>query len=153
MAEKSTPGMEFSNYWTRFVPSTPAGDPKKDILGKMLAGLLGGLDPSSEEEPATSDNKQPISPSVGQYMPPTQFPEVFNQQYSSPYAPAYTPEPVAPPSGPSSLQGFVKPPQYGVQPQPPANLSGFQIPKLGATGQPQNQYNDLTHSIWSKNNG
>lgn len=144
MAEKSTPGMEFANYWTRFVPSTPAGDPEKDILGKMLAGLLGGLDTGDEESKG-------VAPPQTDYMPSTNFPEVFNQQYSSPYAPSYSPQPVVPPSGPSSLPGFVTPPQYSAPSQANAPvLPGFKLPALGATTQPQNQFHDLTNSIWSK---
>lgn len=153
MAEKSAPGREFDSYWTRFIPSPEQSSSKKNILGDMLAGLLGGLSPTEEEGTSLEENKQPIAPPTPQYMPQTKFPEVFNQQYASPYAPAYTPEPVAPTSSPSSLQGFVKPPQYSGAIQPTTNMQGFKLPLLGQMGQTQSQYNDLTHSIWSKNNG
>ena len=131
--------MEFANYWSRFIPQPSQ---KSDVIGKMVAGFLGGLDTGGSEG---------IAPPQVDYMPSTQFPEVFNQQYSSPYAPAYTPQPVAPPSSPTSLQGFVTPPQYSAPTQAgvPA-LPSLKLPTLGATTQPQNQFHDLTNSIWSK---
>lgn len=151
MSEKSAPGMEFANYWSRFIPPPSQ---KSDVIGKMIAGFLGGLDTGGAEGAMGAEESAGVAPTQMDYMPSTKFPEVFNQQYSSPYAPAYTPQPVAPPSGPSSLPGFVTPPQYSAPSQMgvPA-LPGLKLPSVGATTQPQNQFHDLTNSIWSKNNG
>jgi hypothetical protein len=148
MAEKSAPGMEFANYWSRFIPQPSQ---KSDVIGKMVAGFLGGLETGGAEGAMGAKGLEAVAPPQVDYMPSTQFPEVFNQQYSSPYAPAYTPQPVAPPFGPTSLQGFVAPPQYSAPTQAgvPA-LPGLKLPTLGATTQPQNQFHDLTNSIWSK---
>ena len=170
MADKA-PGLEFSNYWTHFVPGPPADD--KDgggALGNWLAGVLGGLKDDSGNE-KTSSQLNASGNNAG-YTPATNFPEVFNQQYLAPGGAAYTPnQPAVPPQSPTSLQGFLTPPHYSspiVPPgvQSPTSLQGFMTPPQygqpaqqqmlpnGTVALPQgNQYLPMTNQIWNKKNG
>jgi hypothetical protein len=154
MADKA-PGLEFSNYWTQFVQPPSAGSDKEGggVLGNWLAGVLGGLKNPEDEKTSLPGNTQA-------YSPATNFPEVFNQQYDSPYAPAYMPpQPVVPPQSPTSLQGFVKTPQYSVPPMQPNYLQQAQNQiKLNNQMQPNrtigpvqdNGYLPITNQIWKK---
>jgi len=125
MADKA-PGLEFSNYWTQFV-QPPSASEGGGVLGNWLAGVLGGLKNPEDKKESSLETKPSLPGNIQSYSPATNFPEVFNQQYDSPYAPAYTSsQPVVPPQSPTSLQGFVKPPQYGVPPTQPNYLEQAQ---------------------------
>ena len=91
----------------------------------------------------------------------------------APGAAAYNPnQPVVPPQSPTSLQGFMTPPQYSVPAIPPnlsqspTSLQGFMTPPQygqptqqqmlpnGTVTLPQeSQYLPMTNQLWNKKNG
>jgi hypothetical protein len=171
MAEKA-PGLEFSQYWTHFVPGPPSGDQEGGgALGNWLAGVLGGLKDDSGNESTSSQLNS--SGNITSYTPATNFPEVFNQQYLAPGGAAYTSnQPAVPPKNPTSLQGFITPPQYSTPAVPPSiqsptSLQGFMTPsKYGTPTMTQqmsptgtvapsqgNQYLPMTNQLWGRTNG
>lgn len=138
-------------------PKQKEGDSSEDensggILGKMLAGLIGFAKPETASVPGSVAPKA-TGTMPQQYDLPTAFPQILHQQYMSPYAPAYTPAaaPVAPPN-PSSLQGFMKPPQYGA---PTAqDMTGFRnnTLQLGTTPAATAQPSTVNDMLWSHTN-
>lgn len=126
-------------------------------LGTFLAGALKSLFASKEDKAKSYGNLAPT-----QFEPATNFPSVFSQQYATPYKPGYDSSlGVAPPASPTSLQGFVKPPQYSAPPQQNP-MQGFKtqpnyvfpstgnnLPMSPQVGMTQ-QYNPLVDQIWNK---
>lgn len=126
----------------------PEIDPKKNGLGALLAGFLKDAfpDKQSEQNPAQTSTAGVAPP---QFSPATNFPEVFNQQYVTPWKPGFSP--AVPPTFPTSLQGFVAPPQYGV---PAANpMQAFKTTPNYFAQQPgvtQTPSLNIVEQLWKK---
>lgn len=153
MADTYTPGLQFQD-WTK-VPSITddafGGVLRSIIAGPLVAGakaIKGAISPE-EKTPNLSNSASNIgmtSPSAVaptappmQFDPPSNFPEVTQQQYLSPYKPGYSQ------------------PQFGVA--PPNSLQGTMSPRINGLmqNQPQtmgtNPWLPETQTIWGKPNG
>jgi hypothetical protein len=127
MAEKSAPGMEFANYWTRFIPS--ADQSKKDdgnlfgTLGTMLAQYL---------------NKTPNSDqySIAGAIPPTGNTSLPSLSLAPPGV-----------SGPG-----IKPTSSVTGISPFAQSTGLNMFNKPTSSQTGMTYNPVTMQIWGNQN-